>query len=305
MEYTPPQFFNRGPAPVVRLGFFVLLSVFLMVLDARFRYAEPLRTALSVAAYPIQQAALAPVAAITNLKEFFSTQAKLRQENAELREERLKAAKDLLTLDALKSENERLRSLLEARQRVEAESVLAEIVYTGRDPFTRKVIVDKGDAQGVKLGQAVIDADGVVGQVTRVYPLLAEVTLLTQKDHAIPVQVVRNGIRGVAYGSGDGATLDLRHMPANAEVQEGDRLVTSGLDSIYPPGLPVATVTKVERSSGFAFARIALAPAAGIERHRQLLVLARVEEAAPPPPPVAEDPKSKGRAKRPPPKRGE
>ncbi len=157
----------------------------------------------------------------------------------------------------------------------------------------------------MKLGQAVIDAAGVVGQVTRVYPLLAEVTLLTQKDHAIPVQNVRNGMRGVAYGSGDGATLDLRHMATNAEVQEGDRLVTSGLDSIYPPGLPVATVAKVERTAGFAFARITLKPAAGIDQHRQVLILAQVAENPPPPPAAVEDPKGKGRAKRPPPKRGD
>jgi rod shape-determining protein MreC len=304
MEYQPPQFFNRGPAPVVRLGFFILLSVFLMVLDARFRYAEPLRAALSVVAYPIQQAALAPVVAITNLKDFFTTNAELQRENEALREDRLKAAKDLLTLEALQSENERLRALFDAKQRAGTDSQLAEIVYTGRDPFTRKVIVNRGDAQGVKVGQAVIDAQGVVGQVTRVYPLLSEVTLLTHKDHAIPVQIVRNGMRGVAYGSGDGATLDLRHMATNAEVQDGDRLVTSGLDSIYPPGLPVATVSKVERTAGFAFARIVLAPAAGIEQHRQLLILAQAEE-APPPPPAAEEPKTKGRAKRPPPKRGD
>ncbi len=304
MEYTPPQFFNRGPAPVVRLGFFVLLSVFLMVLDARFRYAEPLRAALSVAAYPIQQAALAPVVAITRLREFFATQAELRQENAELREGRLLDAKDLLTLEALRSENDRLRALLGAKNRVPAEGVLAEIVYAGRDPFVRKVIVDRGDAQGVKLGQAVIDAAGVLGQVTRVYPLLAEVTLLTHKDHAIPVQIVRNGMRGVAYGSGDGTTLDLRHMATNAEVHEGDLLVTSGLDSIYPPGLPVATVRTVERTAGFAFARIRATPAAGIDRHRQVLILAQEAE-PPPPPPAAEDPKTRGRAKRPPPKRGE
>jgi rod shape-determining protein MreC len=304
MEYQPPQFFNRGPAPVVRLGFFVLLSVLLMVLDARFQYADPLRAALSMAAYPIQQAALAPVVAFTRIREFFTTQAELRSENEELREERLKAAKDLLTLDALKSENDRLRTLLGARERVPGDGVMAEIVYTGRDPFTRKVIVDKGDAQGVKPGQAVIDAAGIVGQVTRVYPLLSEVTLVTQKDHAIPVQNVRNGMRGVSYGSGDGATLDLRHMATNADVQEGDRLVTSGIDSIYPPGVPVATVTKVERTAGFAFARITLAPAAGIDRYRQVLILAQVAE-NPPPPAVAEDPKAKGRAKRPPPKRGE
>jgi rod shape-determining protein MreC len=276
-----------------------------MVLDARFQYADPLRAALSVAAYPLQQAALAPVAATTRIREYFGAQAELRKENAELREERLLAAKDLLTLEAVQSENDRLRSLLGAKERVPGDSVLAEIVYAGRDPFTRKVIVDRGDTQGVKLGQAVIDAAGVVGQVTRVYPLLAEVTLLTQKDHAIPVQIVRNGMRGVAYGSGDGATLALRHMATNAEVQEGDRLVTSGLDSIYPPGLPVATVTKVERTSGFAFARITLAPAAGIDRYRQVLILAQVAENPPPPPAAAENPKGKGRAKRPPPKRGE
>jgi rod shape-determining protein MreC len=303
MEHQPPQFFNRGPAPVIRLGFFVLLSVFLMVLDARFRYAEPLRAALSMAAYPIQQAALAPVAALTRIKEFFSTQAELRGENEELRQERLQAAKDLLTLEALRSENDRLRVLLEAKQRVSADGVMAEIVYSGRDPFARKVIVDKGDAQGLKAGQAVIDAAGVVGQVTRVYPLLAEVTLLTHKDHAIPVQIVRNGMRGVAYGSGDGTTLDLRHMATNAEVQEGDLLVTSGLDGIYPPGLPVAKVSQVGRTAGFAFARIVLTPAAGIDRHRQVLVLAQTEE--PPAPPAADQPRTKGRAKRPPPKRGE
>lgn len=303
MEYTPPQFFNRGPPPVVRLGFFVLLSVFLMVLDARFRYAEPLRAALSVAAYPVQQAALAPAAAVARMREFFSTQAELRSENEALREERLLAAKDLLTLEALRSENERLRGLLGAKARIPADGVLAEIVYSGRDPFARKVIVDKGDAQGLKAGQAVIDAAGVVGQVTRVYPLLAEVTLLTHKDHAIPVQIVRNGMRGVAYGSGDGTHLDLRHMPTNAEVREGDVLVTSGLDGIYPPGLPVAKVSRVERTAGFAFARIVLSPAAAIDSHRQVLVLAQAEE-APAPPPAAVEPQSKGRAKRPP-KRGE
>jgi rod shape-determining protein MreC len=302
MEHQPPQFFNRGPAPVVRLGFFVLLSIFLMVLDARFRYAEPLRAALSIAAYPIQQAALAPVAAFTHMKEFFSTQAELREENATLREERLTAAKDLLTLDALKSENDRLRALLGARDRATGDAVLAEIVYAGRDPFSRKVIVDKGANQGLEQGQAVIDADGVLGQVTRVYPLLAEVTLLTQKDHAIPVQLVRNGLRGVLYGSGDGRTLDLRHMPTNAEVKEGDELVTSGLDSIYPAGLPVARIAKVERTAGYSFARIVCDPAAGIDQYRQVLVLSRVGEAVPPPP-ADEAAKQRGRAKRP--KRGD
>jgi rod shape-determining protein MreC len=297
MELQPPQFFNRGPGLVVRFTVYGFLSVFLMVLDARFRYAEPLRTALSIATYPMQQAALAPVAAVGRMTDYFTTQAELRRENENLRNEQLRNAQDLLTLANLRSDNEHLRSLLGAREKIPGGAVLAEIVYAGRDPFSRKVIIDKGSTQGLELGQAVIDARGILGQVTRVHPLLAEVTLLTEKDHSIPVQVVRNGLRGVAYGSGDGSTLDLRHLATNAEVQVGDVLVTSGIDTVYPPGLPVAHVVNVERTAGSAFARILCVPAAGIDKYRQVLVLAKTEDASLPA--ESEPPKQRGRAKRP------
>ncbi len=296
MEHHPPQFFNRGPAPIVKLAVFAALSVLLMVLDARFRYAEPLRTALSFATYPMQQAALAPAAAVGRMTEYFTTQAELRRDNETMRIDRLKSAQDLLTLETLRGENAHLRSLLGAREKTQGGALLAEIVYAGRDPFSRKVTVDKGSSQGIELAQAVIDARGVLGQVTRVHQLLAEVTLLTEKDHAIPVQIVRNGLRGVAYGSGDGSTLDLRHMATNAEVQVGDVLVTSGLDGIYPSGLPVARVVTIERTAGSAFARILCAPVAGIDEYRQVLVLEKIGE----PPPITEaaPTKQRGRAKR-------
>lgn len=273
MEYQPPQFFKRGPAPLVRLTFFGLLSVLLMVLDARFQYAEPLRHALTVAVYPLQQVAIAPVTAYHQLSEFFSSRAALREENAALRTEQLRDAQSLLSRESLAHENAQLRALLQARRALPTPSQFAEIVYAGRDPYARKVIIDKGTRQGVALGQPVIDRHGVLGQITRVLPLLAEVTLITDKNHSIPVEVLRNGLRGIAYGSGDGSTLDLRFMPANAEIQAGDVLVTSGLDGVYPRGLPVATVSRVERDPTVAFARIRLVPMALTNQHRQVLVL--------------------------------
>ena len=296
MERQPPPFFNRGPAPLVRLLFFVALALLLMVLDARFRYAESLRAALALAAYPIQRVALAPAQLVTGAAEFFTTQAQLRRENEELRENQLRAAKDLLTLDALAGENRQLRRLLDARERLPRKSMFAEILYSSRDPFSHKVVIDKGGKDGIQAGLPVIDDVGVIGQVTRVYPLLAEVTLITDKDHAIAVQVVRNGLRAVAYGAGDGATLDLRFMAANADILNGDVLVTSGIDGTYPAGIPVARVARIERDAAYTFAKISCVPAAGTDRHRQVLVLS--QEASLPPPPELEQAPVRPKAKR-------
>ncbi len=286
MEYQPPPFFNRGPAPLVRLTFFVVLALLLMVLDARFRYAETLRAGLALLVYPIQRVAMAPVQLAVGVAEFFSSQVQLRRENDALREKQLQAAKDLVTLEALAAENTQLRRLVDARERLPRKSTLAEILYSGRDPFSRKVIIGKGSKDDIQPGLPVVDDVGVIGQVTRVYPLLSEVTLITDKDHAIPVQVVRNGLRGVAYGAGDGATLDLRFMAANADILNGDLLVTSGIDGIYPPGIPVAKVARIERDAAYAFAKIACTPAAGTDQHNLVLVLAR--DANLPPAPEAE-----------------
>src|SRR5215831_14597239 len=275
MSYQPPPFFSRGPAPLVRLGFFVSLAVLLMVLDARFRYAESVREVLAMLAYPLQRAALAPSELLGAASDFFTTQVALKQENEQLRAKDLLAASDLLTLQALRAENEQLRRLLDARERIPRPATLAEILYQGRDPFSRKVIIDKGSQQGVEAGQAVIDDVGVIGQVTRVHPLLAEVTLVTDKEQRTPVEVVRNGLRAIVYGGGDKGTLDLSYTATNADVQADDMLVTSGIDATYPPGLPVAKVTKIERDAAYSFAKITCIPAAGTDQNRQVLVLAR------------------------------
>ena len=296
MEHQPPPFFNRGPAPLGRLTFFVALAFLLMVLDARFRYAEALRAALALAAYPIQRVALAPVQLVTGAAEFFTSQAQLRVENEALRQKQLQAAKDLLTLDALAGENGQLRRLLDARERLPRKSTFAEILYSSRDPFSHRVVIDKGGKDGIRAGVPVVDDVGVIGQVTRVYPLLAEVTLITDKDQAIPVQVVRNGLRAVAYGAGDGATLDLRFMAANSDILNGDVLVTSGIDGTYPPGIPVARVARIERDAAYTFAKISCVPAAGTDRYKQVLVLS--QEASLPPPPEVEQAPVRPKAKR-------
>jgi len=287
MDYQPPPFFSRGPAPLVRLGFFVLLAVLLMVLDARFGYAEFIRKVVADLAYPLQRLALAPAGLLDGAGDFFTTQVALRKENEQLRAKDLMAASDLLTVEALRAENAQMRRLLDARERIPRPATLAEILYQGRDPFSRRVVIDKGSQQGLEPGQAVIDDVGVIGQVTRVYLLLSEVTLVTDKEQRTPVEVVRNGLRAVVYGGGDKGTLDLSYTAANADVQADDLLVTSGIDGTYPPGLPVAKVSKVERNAAYSFAKITCIPVAGTDQNRQVLVLSR-ETGLPPPPAEAE-----------------
>ena len=298
MDRSPPSFFNRGPAPVVRLTFFALASILLMATDARFRYMEPLRQALSTIVYPLQRTALAPVESAGRIGDYFESVADLQRDNNELRAEKLRDAQDLLTLQSLRAENAQLRGLLHARERAKPDAIFAEIIYAGRDPFSRTVIVDKGATQGVERGQPVIDTTGLVGQVTRVQPLVSEVTLVTHKDHSIPVQVVRNGLRAVAFGAGDGASLELRFLSANADVQNEDLVVTSGIDGVYPPGLPVGKVVRIDRDATQSFARILIAPAAGTGQHRAVLVL-RPRAETPPYPVVEEEPAKKApKAKR-------
>lgn len=282
--HQPPPIFRRGPAPLVRLLIFVSLCLAMLVADLRFRYLEVLRQGMSVATYPLQMAAATPADFVRNASVYFATLIQVQIENADLRRKQLDAAEQLLRFDQLERENVQLRSLLEMSQRIGVRSVAADVLYDAPDPFARKVILDRGAQQGIEPGLAVVDAQGVLGQVTRVYPIQSEVTLLTDRNQAIPVKVVRNGLRGVLFGVGQGR-LELRFVLASADVQPGDQLVTSGLDGVFLPGLPVAVVGTVDREAD-AFARIACTPLAGVERSTQVLVIGR--EVLPPPPPPQE-----------------
>jgi len=273
MDHTPPPFFKRGPAPLVRLFFFASLSVALLVIDARFRYVDGLRTWLALAAYPIQRAATWPIDVATTIGGYFSTQANLIQENERLRAQVLANMQDAQRYHALQTETAELKRLIGAAEKSEVQTTPAEILYLARDPYAHKVFIDRGSVHGIRPGSPVTDDTGVVGQVTRVHALLSEVTLLSNPDQAIPVEVVRNGLRAVAFGGGVSGMLELRYMGANVEVQNGDKLVTSGIDGTYPPGLAVATVVRVERDLERSFARVICQPLAGIDRGRYVLVL--------------------------------
>lgn len=244
--HSPPPFFKRGPAPLARLFFFVSLSVALLVADLRFHTLEWARLGAATVLWPLQRAAYLPVDAGMDLGDYLSSLRELKNENEALRKQQLATANLLLRQTHLDQENQRLRALLEMKERQPAIGQVADILYAARDPFSRRVIIDKGSQAGIEAGQAVVDELGIVGQITRVFPMTSEATLLTDKDQAIPVEVQRNGLRAILAGASAGA-LELRYLATNADVQAGDLLVTSGLDGVYLPCLPVAKVVIVYR----------------------------------------------------------
>jgi rod shape-determining protein MreC len=256
-----------------RLAFFSFLAVALIVVDSRLKVLETVRTGVGVMLYPVQQMMLVPGRFMDRIGDYFTSVESLNRENETLRRKAAEQAQALVQAEQLASENAQLRKLMGARERVGNLATLAQVLYESRDRFSNRLVVDKGQKDGVRAGQPVIDADGVVGQVTRVFPVTAEVTLLTDKDQTIPVQILRNGLRGVAYGGVDPGTLDLRFMASNADINQGDAVVTSGLDGVFPAGVPVAIVTRVERNVKDQFARVVMAPQGGIHSHLHLLIL--------------------------------
>jgi rod shape-determining protein MreC len=273
MEHQPPPFFKTGPTPLARLLIFSALSLVLLATDARFKYLSELRQVVAVIVYPLQRIAGAPAGIAARVGEYFTTQSTLREENTRLRRQSLNDAAGIQRLQSLRAENTHLRGLLAARERIDARTIFAEVLYAARDPFSRKIVLDRGSRHDVKSGQPVIDPVGVVGQVTRVYPWLSEATLITDKDHLVPVLNPRNGLRAILAGTGHDGRLELRFVPLTADFQTGDRLVTSGIDGVYPPGLPVAEVSDIERNSTMLFARIDCKPLAGVNSNTQLLIV--------------------------------
>lgn len=272
-QQQAPRFFIHGPSPFTRLILFSTLSLLLMATDSKFSYLLQVRQVLTVVLQPLQVVANSPLKLYNNIESYFTSQQSLRLDNSALRKQVLFQGEQLQALGLLKSENENLRTLMNAAKTSSQPAQLAEIVYTGRDPFTRKVIVNMGSKNNILPGQAVVDGAGVIGQVTRVFLYTSEVTLLTDKDLSVPVQVERNALRAIAFGHGRDNTLSLPYLPANVDIKKGDKLVTSGIDGIYPAGLGVAIVESVKVSQSSPFAQIVAAPLAGIQNHRQVLIL--------------------------------
>lgn len=267
------QVFNRGPSHVARLVFFAVLSLLLMFVDARYRYLESTRSVLSVLVSPVQRLATLPGDLWREASGFFVSQTHLIEDNKALHRQHEADTAHQVQWQALLQENQQLRNLMALQKRNEFTLQFTEIVYAERDIFRRKVLINKGAANNIQAGQVVMDDKGIVGQITRVYPWLSEVTLITEKDHAVPVQVLRSGLRSVAFGAGDTSRMSLRYMPVSADIQKGDVLVTSGIDGLYPAGIPVAQVETIERDPAYPFAQIVCLPVGGVDEHRFLMVL--------------------------------
>jgi len=272
-----PAFFVRGASAFSRMVFFCALSIIIMAMDARLNYLSQVRQAFIGALHPFEMMANAPSEWVRDVKKYFSAHNQLVQENYALKQQAFEHQVMLQRLSTIQAENVHLRSLLNGNIPIQPKAILGEISHTGRDPFTSVVVVNRGSQHNIKAGQAVVDSKGVVGQVTRVYPFSSEVTLITDKDLSIPIQIERNQLRAIAFGEGNN-TLDIPFLPTNVDIKEGDKLVTSGIDGIYPAGLAVATVTKIQQNPESPFAKIICTPIAEVTNHLQLLLLELPQE---------------------------
>jgi len=275
LDSDPPPFFRQGPSAMSKLAVCSALALFLMVADARFKVMQPLRATLAAVLYPVQWLALRPVILFQDGSQYFSSLSAAKAAQEEALKKRNLQSQRAHQVEQLTLENARLRKLMGLRERLQSPATAAQVLYDAADPYSRKVIIDKGMADHIGLGSPVLDESGVLGQVTRVYPLVSEVTLLTDRDHAIPVLNTRTGARGVAFGdvSIHADAMELRFMAANADVVAGDLLTTSGVDGVYPPGLPVAKIDRIERRAESAFARIYCTPQAQVNAAFHVMVV--------------------------------
>jgi rod shape-determining protein MreC len=295
VDRSPPPFFKQGPSATARLVFFSLLAMALLIGDARYGLLNAIRIGVSTVLYPVQRTALIPRDAIHLFGGYFSELDQLKLDNTNLKRTEISNSKVLQQAAQLANENVQLRKLLEARERSEVKSMLAEVLYESRDPNSRRIVLDKGMQQGLALGQPVIDTQGVIGQITRVFLWTAEVSLVTDRELTLPVQIARSGARAIAYGTPRG--LELRYLSSNSDIEIGDQIITSGLDGIYPIGLAVGKVIEVDRAGTNSFPRAMIQPAAGVNTSQQVLVLL-VDRSKLPPPPAPEEPSGKRKARR-------
>lgn len=275
LNRQPPPFFRQGPSALSKLAVCSAMAALLMVADARFKVMQPLRVVVASAMYPVQWLAMRPVVAFSAAAHYFSSVNAAQTAQDEAQSLRIAQSKRVNQVEQLLIENDRLRKLIGMRDRIQSAAHPAQVIYDAADPYTRKVVIDRGMADSIAMGSPVVDEHGVVGQVTRVYPLVSEVTLLTDRDHAIPVLNTRTGARGVAFGdmTAHADAMELRYTAANADVAVGDLLTTSGVDGVYPAGLPVARIEKIERRVDTVFARIYCVPIAQVAGTGHVMVI--------------------------------
>lgn len=275
LERSPPPFFRQGPSAAARLVFYAALSLLAMALDARWHLLGPLRLGIDVAVAPVVEVARSPWLAWQTLAGHTESLERAQSELALARQRNLELALTAQRAADLERQNAQLRQLLQLRAAVPVHASAAQIVAQARDPFSRKLLLDRGATAGIEPGSPVIDAHGLLGQVTMLSPLGAQVTLITDRDSAVPVEVARNRARGVLVGDAGTTTggLQLLWQANDGDLRPGDVLVTSGLDGVYPAGLAVARIDKVRREPDSAFARVLCTPLAHVDAGRYVLVL--------------------------------
>jgi len=266
------NFFGSG-AQTARLMLYGLLAIVLMAIDQRGEYVPRIRSLVGTLIEPIYHLVDWPVRTAESLASGFTTRESLSETNESLRAALLAQEADLLRLQTLVEENRRLRALLEGAGTLVFKTAFAELVRVDLDPFSHQVMINKGAAEGVEVGQAVIDAEGVMGQVEDVQPHMARVRLISDPNHALPVQISRTGLRTVAFGTGETGALILNSVPLEADIREGDLVVTSGLGDRFPGGYPVATISGISRAAGQTFAEVVATPLASLDRGREVLLI--------------------------------
>ncbi|WP_085698447.1 rod shape-determining protein MreC [Pseudomonas sp. B26(2017)] len=265
--------FAKGPSLGVRLLVLAVLSVALMVVDARFSLLKPVRSQASLVLMDAYWITDLPGRLWEGIASQFGSRTELVAENEKLKSENLLLQGRMQKLAALTEQNVRLRELLNSSALVNEKVEVAELIGMDPNPFTHRIIINKGERDGVVLGQPVLDARGLMGQVVELMPYTSRVLLLTDSTHSIPVQVNRNGLRAIASGTGNPERLELRHVADTADIKEGDLLVSSGLGQRFPAGYPVATVKEVIHDSGQPFAIVRAVPTAALNRSRYLLLV--------------------------------
>lgn len=263
--------FARTIGPGTRLAIWTAVSILVIVLDARFNSLSMLRNGLASLLRPVQTAVRIPVEVAVEMSGYLVRHRAMQVEDESLRARHVQDAAELHHLAELEVENARLRSLLDARAKTKIRTVAAEIWTVARDPFSRRVVLDKGTRAGIAAGQPVVDAQGLVGQVARAYPYSSDVIMVTDPDQAVPAYIQRTGKRVLVFGTGYG--LEIRYQPSAVDIRRGDVLLTSGIDHIYPEGLPVAQVNQVLRPSSNPYAKVYCLPMANVEGSRMLMVL--------------------------------
>ena len=272
-ESDPRPLLLGGPALGLRLIVLAAMAAGLMVADHRQHQLAAIRDGIASLGYPIQRAVSAPFEAWASMRESFATRTRVEAENVRLAADNLVLRLQLLRFDALEQENRRLRAVRESSPRAVQRSLVAEILQVDLDPFRQRALVNKGTRAGVFRGQAAIDAKGIFGQVTRAGPVSAEIIMISDPEHAIPVAINRTGARSIALGTGRSGLLSLPYLPQNADVVAGDLLVSSGLGGVYPPGYPVAKVTSVVRDPAQPLLAVEAAPLAGLDRDPEILLV--------------------------------